>query len=228
MLYADFDTTLTIWHLKDFGSEDLDDFIVDSDESDPENPKKKPVKRPRARQSARPAGSEAEEEDFDIQPVRERGANDKQHKISFRKFLPSAKMRKAMLAVKALPAEDKAIIISQFTSALDLMGPYLKENHIRYCCFDGRMSMSDKDISVSKFKRDPSIKVMLLSLRAGGVGLNLVVANHCYNLDPAYNVSVTWVSAIRTLKLHCRLPPKIRRSTGFTASVRRNQSQSTV
>merc|ERR1712083_527775 len=67
----------------------------------------------------------------------------------------------------------------------------------------GSMSFQDRSQAVRRFqsKRDFSPKVMLLSLKAGGVGLNLTAANHLLLLDPAWNPASEWQCFDRTHRL---------------------------
>ena len=86
---------------------------------------------------------------------------------------------------------DKTIIVSQFTSFLSIIQPLLTEQGYHFCRLDGTMSMRQRSQVISDFQdTDPERPtVMLLSLRAGGVGLNLNVANHLLLMDPAWNPS---------------------------------------
>lgn len=59
---------------------------------------------------------------------------------------------------------------------------------------DGRMSRPERTASLDKFKRDNSITVMLISLKAGGVGLNLTSASRVYLMEPYWNPSVNFIN----------------------------------
>ena len=86
---------------------------------------------------------------------------------------------------------DKTIIVSQFTSLLSILQPLLNENGHTFCRLDGTMSSRARSDVIGAFQDTSadSPTVLLLSLRAGGVGLNLNVANHMLLLDPAWNPS---------------------------------------
>merc|ERR1712059_85131 len=90
--------------------------------------------------------------------------------------------------------DDKVVIVSQFTSFLSVLQPLLKENSFSFVRLDGGMSHFDRSEAVSMFQSSTknSPKVMLLSLKAGGVGLNLTAANHLMLLDPAWNPAAEW------------------------------------
>ena len=81
----------------------------------------------------------------------------------------------------------KALIFSQFTRMLELVDFSLKKEGIQGVVLTGACSMRQRDSILSAFNRDPSVKVLLISLKAGGEGLNLQVANHIFLLDPWWN-----------------------------------------
>jgi len=85
--------------------------------------------------------------------------------------------------------EDKIVVVSQFTSFLSMFQPLLKERNISFARLDGGMSHLKRAESVKTFQSQTknSPKLLLLSLKAGGVGLNLTAANHLLLLDPAWN-----------------------------------------
>lgn len=79
----------------------------------------------------------------------------------------------------------KALIFSQFTSLLGLLKTQLEARGIRYEYLDGQTK--DRQERVERFQGDPEIPVFLLSLKAGGVGLNLTSADYVFILDPWWN-----------------------------------------
>jgi SNF2 family DNA or RNA helicase len=79
----------------------------------------------------------------------------------------------------------KALIFSQFTSLLGLLEPLLKAKNIEFEYLDGRTN--DRSTRVKNFQENPDIKVFLISLKAGGVGLNLTSADYVFILDPWWN-----------------------------------------
>ncbi|TPX54578.1 hypothetical protein PhCBS80983_g05876 [Powellomyces hirtus] len=84
----------------------------------------------------------------------------------------------------------KSVVFSQWTQMLDFVQPALTENHFKYVRLDGKMSRADRTLSLEKFKFDPSVTVILVSLKAGGVGLNLTMASRVYILEPYWNPAV--------------------------------------
>lgn len=105
-------------------------------------------------------------------------------------WIPSSKIEKTMEILQANEDRgdgEKTIIFSQFTSLLDLMEVPLKRRGWKYVRFDGSMKVDDRNASVAGFTDDPSTKIMLVSLKAGNSGLNLVAASHVVIFDPFWN-----------------------------------------
>eukprot|EP00833_Pecoramyces_ruminatium_P000475 jgi/Orpsp1_1/1174507/evm.model.c7180000050359.1 len=82
---------------------------------------------------------------------------------------------------------DKSIVFSQWTKVFDLLDGPLKKANINYVRLDGQMSRIKRNESIQKFKDDPNISVMLISLKAGGLGLTLTVASRVYLFEPHFN-----------------------------------------
>jgi len=82
---------------------------------------------------------------------------------------------------------DKTICYSQWTSMLDLVEKLFARHGIRSLRFDGSMDRRARENALSRFKKVGGPKVILISTRCGGVGLNLVSANRIVNLDLSWN-----------------------------------------
>ncbi len=82
----------------------------------------------------------------------------------------------------------RVLVFSQFTRMLKLMAEYLNKNSIRFSYLDG--STVDREAAVREFQQDENIPVFLLSLKAGGVGLNLTGADYVIHYDPWWNPAV--------------------------------------
>ncbi|KAG0368749.1 hypothetical protein BGZ54_001231 [Gamsiella multidivaricata] len=87
-------------------------------------------------------------------------------------------------------AHTKSVIFSQWTSMLDLIEDGLRENKIKFTRLDGTMQRSDRTTALTDFKDKPDVSVILISLKAGGVGLNLTSAQRVYLMDPHWNPAV--------------------------------------
>ncbi|QRW06025.1 Helicase conserved C-terminal domain [Ceratobasidium sp. AG-Ba] len=73
---------------------------------------------------------------------------------------------------------------------LDKIEDALEEAAIRFSRLDGTMKREDRSRAMDALKMDPSCEVLLVSLRAGGVGLNLTAARRVYLMDPYWNPAV--------------------------------------
>ncbi|KAF8093347.1 hypothetical protein N665_0384s0033 [Sinapis alba] len=82
---------------------------------------------------------------------------------------------------------EKAIVFSQWTKMLDLLEASLKSSRIQYRRLDGTMSVAARDKAVQDFNTLPEITVMIMSLKAASLGLNMVAANHVLMLDLWWN-----------------------------------------
>ena len=80
---------------------------------------------------------------------------------------------------------DKVLVFSSFVEHLKLYRTYLDEKQIEYCYLDG--STKDRKGEVERFQHEDKAQVFLLSLKAGGVGLNLTRASYVFLLDPWWN-----------------------------------------
>ena len=88
----------------------------------------------------------------------------------------------------AIQDDHKILIFSQFVKHLSLVRKHLDENEIPYAYLDG--STTDRKSVVNKFQNDPNIPVFLISLKAGGLGLNLTQADYVFLLDPWWNPAI--------------------------------------
>lgn len=98
----------------------------------------------------------------------------------------SAKLTLLNEKISALTAENhKVLVFSQFTSLLRLVADNLLQLNLTYAYLDGQTA--DRQAPVKLFQDDPDTKVFLISLKAGGVGLNLTAADYVFILDPWWN-----------------------------------------
>ncbi|OAA56660.1 snf2 family helicase [Niveomyces insectorum RCEF 264] len=81
----------------------------------------------------------------------------------------------------------KSVVFSGWTSHLDLIQRALGAAGIAYCRLDGRMARPARAQALATFRDDPEVPVILVSIMAGGLGLNLTAGNHVYVMEPQYN-----------------------------------------
>ncbi len=82
----------------------------------------------------------------------------------------------------------KVLVFSQFVKHLALMKDYLERSHIKFAYLDG--STKDREKQVKYFQENEEISVFLISLKAGGLGLNLTAADYVFLLDPWWNPAI--------------------------------------
>lgn len=102
---------------------------------------------------------------------------------------PSAKLGALLeLVGEAVDGGHRVLVFSQFTAMLDLIAPALDGAGFAWCRLDG--ATKDRPAVVEKFQSDPGIPVFLISLKAGGTGLNLTAADTVIHFDPWWNPAV--------------------------------------
>jgi len=97
--------------------------------------------------------------------------------------------------------EHKALIFSQFLGMLALIKEKLKENNVPFEYFDGSTSPQDRQRAIENFQNNDECRVFLISLKAGGVGLNLTAADYVYIVDPWWNPAVEQQAIDRTHRI---------------------------
>ncbi len=91
------------------------------------------------------------------------------------------------LIEEAIDDGHRILIFSQFASALRLLREDLEGEGVAACHLDGAMAPQARQQEVDRFQRSPEIPVFLLSLKAGGAGLNITAADTVVHLDPWWN-----------------------------------------
>ncbi len=101
----------------------------------------------------------------------------------------SGKFEDVLYKMQTVISENhKILIFSQYIKHLDLFRQYLDERKITYAYLDG--STRDRQEQVETFQHDDNIKIFLISLKAGGLGLNLTAADYVFILDPWWNPAI--------------------------------------
>ncbi|MEW9923359.1 DEAD/DEAH box helicase [Clostridium butyricum] len=93
------------------------------------------------------------------------------------------------LLEQSIEGDHKVLVFSQFTSVLKNISNILKENNMSYCYLDGSMTSSERMKMVNEFN-DGNKNIFLISLKAGGTGLNLTSADIVIHFDPWWNPAV--------------------------------------
>jgi len=97
--------------------------------------------------------------------------------------------------------EHKALIFSQFLGMLGLIKDKLRQEGVPFEYFDGSTSINDRQKAIENFQNNDQCRVFLISLKAGGVGLNLTAADYVYIVDPWWNPAVEQQAIDRTHRI---------------------------
>ena len=101
----------------------------------------------------------------------------------------SGKMIKFEEIVNEYKSEHKILVFSSFVSALERCREILIKENVKFFMLTGSTKLDERKRLVDLFNTDPSVKVFLISLKAGGTGLNLTGADTVIHLDPWWNLS---------------------------------------
>ncbi|GAB2274904.1 hypothetical protein Dimus_009674 [Dionaea muscipula] len=115
------------------------------------------------------------------------------NRVQLNDFQTSTKIEALREEIRMMVERDgsaKGIVFSQFTSFLDLINYSLQKSGITCVQLVGTMSMAARDAAITRFIEDHECRIFLMSLKAGGVALNLTVASHVFLMDPWWNPAV--------------------------------------
>lgn len=129
-------------------------------------------------------------------------------------YEPSAKIEKTLEILRALQGSkegEKTIIFSQFTSLLDLLEVPISDEGWKYKRYDGSMTANARNQAVLEFSDKDDCKIMLVSLKAGNSGLNLVAASNVILFDPFWNPYIEEQAIDRAHRIGQVRPVKVHR-----------------
>ena len=102
-------------------------------------------------------------------------------------LMVSTKIRHLLSILNQDASKHKYIVFSFFTSMLDLIEPFLKQDGLVYTRYDGEMRNDLREASLERLRNNPKTRILLCSLRAGSLGLNLTAASRVVILEPFWN-----------------------------------------
>lgn len=105
------------------------------------------------------------------------------------------------MAETAKAEGHKVLIFSQFVKQLEIYRKEFDKNGWAYCYLDGSLSNEQRQKAVEEFQQNKDIKFFLISLKAGGVGLNLTEADYVFIIDPWWNPAVEQQAIDRTHRI---------------------------
>lgn len=101
----------------------------------------------------------------------------------------------------AIAEGHKVLVFSQFVQQLAIFKSHLEDENTPFCYIDGSYNSKKRQQEVDKFQKDKSADVFLISLRAGGVGLNLTEADYVFIVDPWWNPAVERQATDRSYRI---------------------------
>ena len=99
----------------------------------------------------------------------------------------SAKIQHLLKILRRESSSHKFIVFSQFTSMLDLIEPFLKQEDLVFTRYDGSMRNDVREASLERLRNDSTTRILLCSLKCGSLGLNLTAASRVVILEPFWN-----------------------------------------
>ncbi|KAL0457032.1 UNVERIFIED_CONTAM: DNA repair protein B [Sesamum latifolium] len=106
---------------------------------------------------------------------------------------------------------EKSIIFSQWTSFLDLLEIPLKRRNFGFLRFDGKLAQKQREKILHEFAETKHKRILLMSLKAGGVGLNLTAASNVFLMDPWWNPAVEEQAIMRIHRIGQKRTVRVRR-----------------
>jgi len=106
---------------------------------------------------------------------------------------PSAKITRVfadLMAILRADETNKILVFSQWTGALNVIEYYLKRMDFKFLRLDGKTSKGQRQSQIDSFQNNPRDRIFLISIKAGGLGLNLTAANHVLLVDPYWNAAI--------------------------------------
>ncbi|GMK57208.1 hypothetical protein CspeluHIS016_0400420 [Cutaneotrichosporon spelunceum] len=124
----------------------------------------------------------------------------------------SSKLEALVEELERLRNQDctvKSLVFSQFVSFLDLIAFRLQRAGFNICRLEGGMTPQQRDATIQHFMKNPGVTVFLISLKAGGVALNLTEASMVFMMDSWWNPSVEYQAMDRIHRLGQKRPVKV-------------------
>ena len=114
----------------------------------------------------------------------------------------SSKLNQCIELIRdAIASNHKILLFSGYSSMLEIIGNELKNNNIKFFKLTGKTKVADRIKLVEEFNKNDEIKVFLISLKAGGTGLNLIGADMVIHYDPWWNLSAENQATDRTYRI---------------------------
>ncbi|OSX63442.1 hypothetical protein POSPLADRAFT_1045766 [Postia placenta MAD-698-R-SB12] len=176
------------------GDDDLSDFVVEDDEDEEEKDACLALRKRLGKRRAIILSDDEMDIDDDVICGAKPDVEIPPEQVKLMpRFLPSTKMKHMMEFLKAWAEsnpDEKTLVISQWTQCLQLVSDYLTENGFLHVKYQGDMNRRKRDQAIRVFMAKDKATIMLMSLKCGGVGLNLTRANRVISLDLGWSEAV--------------------------------------
>ena len=114
----------------------------------------------------------------------------------------SSKLNQCIEVIKdAVASGHKILLFSSYTAMFPMIEKELKKENIEYCKLTGQTKVGERIKLVDEFNENENLKVFLISLKAGGTGLNLIGADYVIHYDPWWNLSAENQATDRTYRI---------------------------
>lgn len=123
----------------------------------------------------------------------------------------SPKTTKILDIIRSVPADEKICVFTSFTSFSDLIANTIARSlpDVGYVQIDGDKDGQERRDALDKFKTDPACRVIIMTYRVGGEGLNLIEANHCIFGEPWWSTAVLKQAKARVWRTGQKRPVSI-------------------
>ncbi|XP_009772967.1 DNA repair protein RAD5B [Nicotiana sylvestris] len=122
-----------------------------------------------------------------------------------------SKLLDCLESIRKSGSGEKSIVFSQWTTFLDLLEIPLKRKKIGYLRFDGKLVQKQRERVLKEFSETNEKTILLMSLKAGGVGLNLTAASNVFLMDPWWNPAVEEQAIMRIHRIGQKNTVRVRR-----------------
>jgi SNF2 family DNA or RNA helicase len=203
----------------DEGGDEGDDEGDDEAEVEPKPKSKSKAKKAskRRKKDKKGKGKEKEKPHLSLAMLKKEASRSAKGKRQYMRYLrknwqPSAKVDKCVDLLGQFQEEgEKTIVFSQFVSLLDLLQVPIDERGWTMERYDGGMNSDARNDAIVRFTDDPKCKIMLISLKAGNAGLNLVAASRVIILDPFWNPYIEYQAIDRAYRIGQQKPVQVHR-----------------
>ncbi|TVY19000.1 putative ATP-dependent helicase [Lachnellula arida] len=171
----------------------------------------------RSKKDKKGKGKEKEKPHLSLAMLKKEASRSAKGKRQYLRYLrknwqPSAKVDKCVDLLDQFQEEgEKTIVFSQFVSLLDLLQVPIDERGWAMERYDGGMNSDARNDAIVRFTDNPKCKIMLISLKAGNAGLNLVAASRVIILDPFWNPYIEYQAVDRAYRIGQQKPVQVHR-----------------